>query len=72
MTMEREERNHRYRETLSKVFIDMAKIVFTGVVIGGVSPAVIGSETAVNFVIVISGALISFVAAWIGCRILKP
>ena len=32
------ERNYRYRETLSKLFIDIAKIVLTGVVIGGMSP----------------------------------
>ena len=62
----------KYRETLSKLFIDISKIVFTGVVIGGVSPAFIGNETSVNFIIVISGAVISFIAAWIGCRILKP
>ena len=65
-------RTDKYRDAISRLFIDISKIIFTGVVIGGISPAFIGSETSINFVIVISGGLVSLVAAWIGCRILKP
>ena len=43
------ERNYRYRETLSKLFIDIAKIVLTGVVIGGMSPIFTGSSVGVNY-----------------------
>ena len=73
--MDRNELKHRmdkYRDAISRLFIDISKIIFTGVVIGGISPAFIGSETSINFMIVISGAAVSFIAAWIGCRILKP
>lgn len=61
----------KYRETVSKLFIDLSKIVFTGVVIGGISPAFIGTQN-VNYWFVVSGFITSFLAALIGCRILKP
>ena len=65
-------RTDKYRDAISRLFIDISKIIFTGVVIGGISPVFMGSETSINFMIVISGAVVSFIAAWIGCRILKP
>lgn len=61
----------KYRETVSKLFIDMSKIVFTGVVIGGISPAFINSQN-VNYWFVVSGFVISLLSALIGCIILKP
>ena len=66
------ERNYRYRETLSKLFIDIAKIVLTGVVIGGKSPIFTGSSVGVNYIVIVIGIMISVMSAWLGCRILKP
>ena len=72
--MNREEYSRRldkYRDTISKLFIDLSKIVFTGVVIGGVSPAFTNMQN-VNYWFVACGLIISLLAAIIGCRILKP
>ena len=66
------ERNYRYRETLSKLFIDIAKIVLTGVVIGGMSLIFTGSSVGVNYIVIVIGIMISVMSAWLGCRILKP
>ena len=66
------ERNYRYRETLSKLFIDIAKIVLTGVVIGGMSPIFTGSSVGVNYIVIVIGIMISVMSAWLVCRILKP
>ena len=51
--------------------VDLSKIVFTGVVIGGVSPAFTDMQN-VNYWFVVCGFIISLLAAIIGCRILKP
>lgn len=61
----------KYCETVSKLFIDLSKIVFTGVVIGGISPAFTNMQN-VNYWFVVCGFIISLLAAIIGCRILKP
>ena len=66
------ERNYRYRETLSKLFIDIAKIVLTGVVIGGMSQIFTGSSVGINYIVIVIGIMISVMSAWLGCRILKP
>lgn len=69
---ELKERNNRYRETVSKLFIDIAKIVLTGIVIGGLSPIFTGSYNNVNYIMIAVGFVIFFMSAWLGCRILKP
>ena len=70
--MDRDEQHIKYRETLSKLFIDIAKIVLTGVVIGGMSPIFTGSSVGVNYIVIVIGIMISVMSAWLGCRILKP
>ena len=56
----------------SKLFIDIAKIVLTGVVIGGMSPIFTRSSVGVNYIVIVIGIMISVMSAWLGCRILKP
>ena len=68
---ELKERNSRYREAVSKLFIDTAKIILAGIVIGGLSPVFTGSYDNINYVIIAIGLAIFFMSAWLGCRILK-
>lgn len=70
--MDRNEQHIKYRETLSRLFIDISKIILTGIVIGGLSPIFTGSYSSVNYIMIAIGLVIFLLAAWIGCRILKP
>lgn len=73
--MNREEYSRRldkYRDTISKLFIDLSKIVFTGIVIGGIMPVFTSTEQEINIVPISAGLILSILSAWLGCRILKP
>jgi len=59
------------RETLGKFFYDLAKIVFTGLVVGGVISAVDEQERLGYIVLISIGVIITGIFVFIGYEILN-
>ena len=59
------------RETLGKFFYDLAKIVFTGLVIGGVISIASGQYVLNNIIQLVIGTLVTYVFVHIGYNIIK-
>lgn len=65
------ERQKTRRENLSKFFYDLAKLVFAGVVIGGIIQ-LYGNPTDWNlWVMVIMGTMVTYLIAYFANNILK-
>lgn len=68
---ENRERQKTRRENLSKFFYDLAKLVFAGVVIGGIIQ-LYGNPTDWNlWVMVIMGTMVTYLVAYFANNILK-
>ena len=59
------------RETLGKFFYDLAKLVFAGVVVGGVVQLTQSRDYALMAVMVVLGILVSCIFAFVGFKILR-
>ena len=59
------------KEKLAGFYYDLSRMVFGAMVIGGVTPYVLGTAESVSWVVVIIGGLVSAIFAWLGNRILK-
>ena len=60
-----------YRQSLGRFFIDLSKLVFTGVVVGGVVQLVNANNVLIVVFIVLFGLFMSCVLAMIGFKILR-
>lgn len=59
------------RETLGKFFYDLAKIVFTGLVIGGVISIASGQYVLNNSILLMLGIIATYILVHIGYNIIK-
>lgn len=65
------ERERTSRETLGKYFYDLSKLSFTGLVIGWVMPLSGTDKSYIDFVILVSGILLTVLFAVIARKILR-
>ena len=68
---EQKERDKLFRQSLGKVFIDLSKLVFAGVVVGGVVQLTQSRDYALMAVMVVLGILVSCIFAFVGFKILR-
>lgn len=68
---EAKERERTGRETLGKYFYDLSKLSFTGLVIGWIVPLAGTDKKYIDFVILLSGVLLTVLFAITARRILK-
>ena len=68
---EQKERDKLFRQSLGKFFIDLAKLVFAGVVVGGVVQLTQSRDYALMAVMVVLGILVSCIFAFVGFKILR-
>lgn len=67
---EEEKWNNTVKEILSKYFLDISKLVFAAIVLGGLTP-ILSSESRANWIIICCGTFVTLCFALIGYRILK-
>ena len=68
---EQKERDKLFRQSLGKLFIDLSKLVFAGVVVGGVVQLTQSRDYALMAVMVVLGILVSCIFAFVGFKILR-
>lgn len=68
---EQKERDKLFRQSLGKFFIDLPKLVFAGVVVGGVVQLTQSRDYALMAVMVVLGILVSCIFAFVGFKILR-
>lgn len=66
-----QKRNDIRKEKLAGYFFDLSKLVFGGLVIGGISPMFVGGESHIDILMFVMGLLSTFVFAYTSNRILK-
>lgn len=66
-----EKRNDVRKEKLAGYFFDLSKLVFGGLVIGGISPLFVGGENKIDILMFVMGLLSTFGFAYTSNRILK-
>lgn len=59
------------REKLAGFFFDSAKIIFAGMVVGGLTPLYSDEEKSLNSYMIGVGIIATILLAWIGNKILK-
>ncbi|MDO4181831.1 MAG: hypothetical protein Q4D36_11145 [Bacteroidales bacterium] len=68
---EAKERNKTRRETLGKFFYDLAKLTFTAIVLGGITPFYTNTSIGTNWGLIVTGSIFTIIFSLIGNRILK-
>ena len=68
---EQKERDKLFWQSLGKFFIDLSKLVFAGVVVGGVVQLTQSRDYALMAVMVVLGILVSCIFAFVGFKILR-
>lgn len=68
---EAKERDKLTRETIAKYFLDLSKLVFTAIVLGGLTPVFTGEPIYANWGFVLVGVISTICLAVFGYRILK-
>lgn len=63
--------NNTVKETLAKYFLDLSKLVFTAIVLGGFVPIFTNEYMTINWLMVVCGTFVSACFAVFGFRILK-
>ena len=66
-----EKRNDVRKEKLAGYFFDLSKLVFGGLVVGGVSPMFIGDESHIDITMFVMGLISTFALAYTSNSILK-
>lgn len=66
-----QEKEKLKKDKLSGFFLDMAKLSFAAMVLGGVMPLLNGEGSASNIMFFILGIMMTFIFALIGYTILK-
>lgn len=65
------ERHYVRREKLAGYFFDLSKLIFTGLVIGGITPLFTNMTNGINWFTVILGVFSTYIFAFLANRILK-
>lgn len=65
------EREKTRREKLAEYFFDMSKLIFAGLVIGGLTPLFSDNVTEMTWVTIVLGSISTFVFAVFANRMLK-
>ena len=65
------ERDRQTKDTIAKYFLDLSKLVFAAIVLGGFTPIFTDITMPVNWKIVCVGALSTVFLAVLGYRVLK-
>ena len=68
---EQKERDKLFRQSLGKFFIDLSKLVFAGVVVGGVMQLVNSGNLIFSIVMIVFGVVASSFLACVGFLILR-
>lgn len=68
---EKKEKEKTRREKLGGYFYDLSKLIFAGLVLGGLSPIFSGNSIGGNWVSILLGSVTTFVSAFFANRILK-
>lgn len=68
---EAKKRNDTRREKLAGYFFDMSKLVFTGMVIGGLTPLFSNTVKDISWSTMIFGIISTYIFAFFANRILK-
>ena len=68
---EQKERDKLFRQSLGKFFIDLSKLVFAGVVVGGVVQLSNSSNLAFSVIMILFGLVASSFLAYVGFLILR-
>ena len=59
------------KEKLAGFYYDLAKLVFGAMVVGDLTPYLLGAAEGVNLIILLAGSVATSLLAWFGNRILK-
>lgn len=68
---EQKERDKLFRQSLGKFFIDPSKLVFAGVVVGGVMQLSGSSDLTFSVIMILFGLVASSFLAYVGFLILR-
>lgn len=68
---EQRERDRSTKETIAKYFLDLSKLIFTAIVLGGLAPIFTDNSIPINWVIVFLGMISTVCMALIGYKLLK-
>jgi uncharacterized membrane protein YjjP (DUF1212 family) len=66
-----QERNQARREKLAGYFYDLSKVIFAGLVIGGITPLFGDDKSNINWITVALGSFVTYIFAFLANRILK-
>lgn len=68
---EAKEKNKNRRDKLADYFFDLSKLIFAGLVIGGVTPLFTHTTDDMNWLTVVLGIFSTYIFAFFANRILK-
>lgn len=68
---ETNERNKARRDKLAGYFFDLSKLIFAGLVIGGITPLFSQESEGINWITIITGVCTTYIFAFLANRILK-
>ena len=68
---ESRKRNETRREKLAGYFFDLSKLIFAGIVIGGLTPLFSSSASEINWMTILTGVITTYIFASLANRILK-
>lgn len=68
---ETKEKDKTRKENIAKYFLDLSKLTFVALVLGGLTPIYTNIETNVNWYLILFGVLSTSFLAFIGNKILK-
>ena len=68
---EAKERDKLTKEVIGKYFLDLSKLVFTAIVLGGFTPMLTDVDIGLNWYIIIGGIVPSLFFGILGYRIFK-
>ena len=68
---EAKKRNDSRREKLAGYFFDLSKLIFAGIVIGGLTPMFSSSTNEISWETIVIGVITTYIFASLANRILK-
>lgn len=68
---EAKEREKVSKEVIAKYFLDISKLIFTAIVLGGLSPLITDMDIGLNWHIIIGGMVTTLIFGTLGYRFIK-
>lgn len=68
---EAKEREKVTKEVIAKYFLDISKLIFTAIVLGGLSPLITDMDIGLNWHIIIGGMVTTLIFGTLGYRFIK-